>query len=246
MKIGKEKLKTKKFRASFVRMLVGLGVAFYLFTPTPNPRPLSPARVGAQQEVVDKMVAVINGRELITYTDLLWQLALQPDVPLDNPRAEDLERALQLIIDQRLISQEAEKLPTITPRAADINAAIKNLISRFPSQDQFYQRLARVGLGENSEQLREIVRQRVAIDNYVNFRFRSFTVIAPQEVGDYYRDVFLPRWQRQSPGRIAPTLAEASPQIEEELRESKIESDTDKFLEDARDRAEITILSPPK
>jgi hypothetical protein len=191
------------------------------------------------------MVAVINGRELITYTELLWQLALQPGVPLDNPRSEDLERVLQLVIDQRLIAQEAEKLPTITPKPEEINAAIKDLISRFPSQAEFYQRLARVGLGEDSEQLREIVRQRVAIENYVNFRFRSFTVVTPQEINDYYQNVFVPRQRRQSPGRIVPPLSEAAAEVENALRESKIESDTDKFLEDARARAEITILSPP-
>jgi hypothetical protein len=195
-------------------------------------------------EVVDKMVAVINGRELITYSDLLWQLALQPDVPLDNPRSEDLNRALQLLIDQRLISQEAEKLPTIAPKAEEVQAEIADLISRFPTREQFYARLARVGLGQDSEQLREIVRQRVAINNYLEFRFRSFTIVTPQEVADYYRDVYLPRLRRQSPGRIIPKLEEVSREIERELIESKVESDTDAFLEDARAGAEIVILSP--
>ena len=59
-----------------------------------RPFPLSPApRAARAQEVVDKMVATINGSELITYTDLLWQLALQPDAALDNPRPEDLQQA---------------------------------------------------------------------------------------------------------------------------------------------------------
>ncbi len=110
------------------------------------------------------MVAVINGRELITYTDLLWQLALEPDKPLDNPRSDDLNRALQLIIDQRLIAQEAEKLPPIAPTSEAVEAELARLIGFFPSKAEFYQRLSRVGLGEDSEQLREIVRQRVAIE----------------------------------------------------------------------------------
>ncbi len=41
------------------------------------------------QKVVDKMVATVNAgvkTDLITYSDLLWQLALQPDTPIDNPR----------------------------------------------------------------------------------------------------------------------------------------------------------------
>jgi hypothetical protein len=198
-------------------------------------------RAGA--EVVDRMVAVINGRELITYSDLLWQLALQPDAPLDNPRPEDLRRALDTLIDQRLIAQEAEKLPSVAPTAAEVNAEVTRIITEhFPSQAEFYRRLGRVGLGENSEQLREIVQDRVVIRKYLDFRFRSFTVVTPQEVEAFYRDVYVPRRRRQSPGTIVPTLAEANAQIQSELVESKIESDIDLFLEEARAAAEITIL----
>ena len=198
-------------------------------------------RAGA--EVVDRMVAVINGRELITYSDLLWQLALQPEAPLDNPRPEDLRRALDTLIDQRLIAQEAEKLPSVAPTAAEVNAEITRIIKEyFPTQAEFYRRLSRVGLGENSDQLREIVQDRVVIRKYLDFRFRSFTVVTPQEVEAFYRDVYVPRRRRQSPGTIVPTLAEATPQIQSELVEGKIESDIDRFLEEARAAAEITIL----
>src|SRR5262245_16904794 len=39
------------------------------------------------QDVTDKMIATVNGgveTDLITYSDLRWQLALQPDTPLVN------------------------------------------------------------------------------------------------------------------------------------------------------------------
>ncbi len=206
-----------------------------------TPAPATAPRAGA--EVVDRMVAVINGRELITYSDLLWQLALQPDAPLENPKPEDLRRALDTLIDQRLIAQEAEKLPSVSPTAEEVNVEVTRIIKEhFPSQAEFYRRLARVGLGENSEQLREIVQDRVVIKKYLDFRFRSFTVVTPQEVEAFYRDVFVPRRRRQSPGTIVPTLAEATAQIQSELVESKIESDIDAFLEEARTAAEITIL----
>src|SRR5918994_3240462 len=68
------------------------------------------------QQVVDKMVATVNAgvrTDLITYSDLLWQLSLQPNTLLDNPSSVELNRALRLLIDQRLILQEAEKLPSI-------------------------------------------------------------------------------------------------------------------------------------
>ena len=45
---------------------------------------------------------------LITYSDLLWQMALQPNTLAGQSPSADLQRALRLIIAQRLILQEAE------------------------------------------------------------------------------------------------------------------------------------------
>lgn len=191
-------------------------------------------------ETVDRMVAVVNGRELITYTDLLWQLALQPDVPLENPRREDLRRALDILVDQRLIAQEAEKLPSVTPSAEEITRETTRLIGFFPSPAEFYRRLERVGLGQDSTQLREIIEDRVRISKFLDFRFRSFAVVTPREVEERYLKVYRPR--RQSQGLIVPKLEEVYKEIEGELIESKVESDTDEFLEESRTAAEITIL----
>jgi hypothetical protein len=200
------------------------------------------------QDVVDRMVATVNSGgvrpALITYSDLLWQLALEPETPLQNPNSENLNRALNRLISQRLILQEAEKLPTIAPSDKEIRDKLNELIKLFPSLSEFYQRIARVGLSSDSEQLKEIVRQRVAIEKYLDFRFRSFTVVTEKEVSDYYRDVWVPRLRRQQPGRLVPELKEVQKEIEQELKESKIESDTDEFLDSARERAEITILNP--
>ncbi|HKR11509.1 MAG TPA: hypothetical protein VJT15_05615 [Pyrinomonadaceae bacterium] len=199
----------------------------------------------AAQQVVDKMVATVNAgakTELITYSDLMWQLALQPSSVLDNPTSADLNRALRLLIDQRLILQEAEKLPTIVPTPAEIATARNELARNFRTQEEFQQRLVRVGL--TSERLDEIVEQRLKMEKYLDFRFRNFVVINQKEVTDYYNDVYVPRFKARFPSRIVPNLDQIRAEIETELMESKIESDTDAFLDTARERAEIVILSP--
>jgi hypothetical protein len=192
-------------------------------------------------EVVDKMVATVN-RQLITYSDLLWQLALQPGTPIDEPRSEDLNGALQLLINQRLFHGEADRLPHIEPKDDEVEAALAALIRRFPSQSEFYKRIEHVGL--TAEQLRETVRERVEIERYLDFRFRSFTIVSEKEIGDYYRDAYVPRFRQLSPGRIVPKLEEVRAEIERTLTEGKIESDISALLEDMRTRAEIVILSP--
>ena len=205
---------------------------------------LQPSPVAAQR-VVDKMVATINAgarTDLITYSDLLWQLALEPNTPLDNPTSADLNRALRLVIDQRLILQEAEKLPTIAPTAQEINDERDEYAKLFASPAEFQQRLLRVGL--TSEKLNEILDQRERIEKYLDFRFRNFVVIRQDEIASYYKDVYIPRLRARSPGQIVPTLEQARADIEKILTEAKIESDTDAFLDTARERAEIVMLNP--
>ena len=197
------------------------------------------------QQVVDKMVATVNAgvkTDLITYSDLMWQLALQPNTPLDNPTSADLNRALRLLIDQRLILQEAEKIPTIVPTQKEVSDAITELSRSFASFPEFQARLQRVGL--TSEKLNEIVEQRLKMEKYLDFRFRNFVVISQKEIADYYRDVYTPRVQARLPGRIVPPLDQVRDEIEKTLMEAKIESDTFAFLDTARERAEIVMLNP--
>ncbi len=197
----------------------------------------------AAQQVVDRMVCTVNAgvrTDLITYSDLLWQLSLQPDTPLDNPTLIDLNRSLRLLIDQRLILQEAEKLPAIAPTQKEISDARDELARHFASISVFQQRLQRVGL--TSEKLDEIIDQRLKMEKYLDFRFRSFVVVSQAEIADYYSNVYSPRMRAR--GRVVPKLEEARTEIETTLKESKIESDTDAFLDTARERAEIVTLYP--
>ncbi|HMF56093.1 MAG TPA: hypothetical protein VK619_07015 [Pyrinomonadaceae bacterium] len=220
-----------------------MALFFLLFTLSPLPICL---RACFAQQVVDRMVATVNGgvrTDLITYSDLVWQLALQPNTPLEHPSSDELNRALQILISQRLIIQEAEKIPTIAPTDEEIRTELTDLINRFPGKGpELYQRADSVGLSR--EHIDEIMRERVEINKYLDFRFRSFVVVTPQEVADYYRQTYVPRFRQRSPGQILPTLDQARAEIEKTLTESKIESETDEFLDASRDRAEVVILSP--
>ncbi len=221
-----------KFQKFLLLLIAGLGSL------------LLPSQI-ASQEIVDKTVATVNGgvrTDLITYSDLLWQLALQPNTPLTQPTSEALNGALRLLEDQRLILQEAVKLPTITPTDEEITAARDALAKQFPSREEFQQRMIKVGL--TSEKLNEILQDRVHIEKYLDFRFRSFIVISQNDVAEYYNSVYVPRFKRRSPTMIVPKLEEAKAEIERVLTESKIESDIDTFLDNARDRAEIVVLNP--
>src|SRR6185436_3779389 len=106
-----------------------------------------------------------------------------------------------------------------------ISDARDELARNFPSPLQFQQRLQRVGL--TSEKLDEIVEQRLKMEKYLDFRFRNFVVISQKEIADYYRDVYVPRFRSQFPGRIVPQQEQARAEIEKTLTEAKIGSEID-------------------
>lgn len=199
------------------------------------------------QEVVDKTVATVYDgvrTELITYSDLLWQLALQPNTPINPAGSEDLNRALQLLINQRLFALEAERLPRAAPTEKEINDAITDILGRFPSTAEFESRLRSVGFTSvRDDNFERIIAQRVAIEKYLDFRFRSFIVITPDDEAKYYRDIFVPDFRRRFPGLLMPTLDERRAEINRILTEEKVATSIESFLDDAKRRAEIVIIS---
>lgn len=212
---------------------------------------LSATNIRAQQQerqiVVDKTVAIVSDNavkpELITYSDLLWQLALQPEAPINPPTSEDLNRALQTLINQRLIALEAERLPYVAPSEKEVKEEIARILALFPSTAEFEKRLRTVGFDSvNDDNFRRIMEQRVAIEKYLDFRFRSFVIVTPEDEARFYREVYTPDFRKRKPGLILPPLEDVRPEIRKTLTERKIEEDIEKFLDDAKRRAEIEIL----
>lgn len=198
------------------------------------------------QEIVDRTVATVSDgvrTELITYSDILWQIALQPNASLDPPRSEDLNAALLRLIDQRLFALEAGRLPGPAPTEKEISAEIAKTLKYFPSTADFEKRLKRVGFDSiKDENFERIIATRVSIDNYIDFRFRSFVVVTPDEEAKYFREQFAPDFRKKYPGLLMPTLDEKRKEINGILTEDRLAARIESFLDDAKRRVEVNIL----
>jgi len=206
------------------------------------------------QTIADKMVAsVTNGSratpDLITYSDLVWQLTLEPSTPFSaRPGSEQLNKALRTLEDQLLILQEARKLPPAnTPEAMQkfedqVKQKRDQLVQGIGSRALLEERMKNVGL--TAEQLDAILRDRVTIENYLDFRFRAFELPpSAKEISDRYNQDY---GRLRGSGRIVPTLDQVRDRIEHDLTEEKIESEIDKFVDNLREQpgTEIVILTP--
>jgi hypothetical protein len=199
------------------------------------------------QTKVDRSVATITDgvrTEIITYSDLVWQLAQQSNVPLDPPSKDDLNRALQTLINQRLFSLEADRIPRTAPTQDEINAEIKRVVSQFPSPAEFERRLTKVGFTSVSDDnFERIISERLAIEKYIDFRFRSFIVVTPADEEKYYTDVYVPSFRRKYPGVVVPAIDKVRSTIHGTLVEDKVSDQIETFLDEAKRRVEIVILS---
>ncbi|CAN5339960.1 hypothetical protein BH10ACI3_BH10ACI3_11480 [soil metagenome] len=200
----------------------------------------------AAQEVVDKTVAVVSDgsrSELITYSDLVWQLAMQPGIQLAPPRSDDLNRALQTLINQRIFALEAERLPQATPTEKEIANEINRLLAYFPSAAALEARLNQVGFDSvKDSNFERLIARRLSTEKYIDFRFRSFAVVSTDEEARYHKDVFVPDFRRRYPGVLTPTLDEKRSEIKEILTEQKVATRIENFLDDAKRRVQIEIL----
>lgn len=200
------------------------------------------------QEVVDKTVAVVSDStryELITYSDIRWQLALQPGAQLDNPTPEEQDQALQTLIDQRIFSLEAERLPRMAPTEAEIAEKIAETLSYFPSASVFEARLNQVGFESiKDENFERLISQRLAIEKYIDFRFGSFVVITADDETKYYNDVFVPEFRRKSPGVLVPSLDDRRAEINNALVRQRTAQSIETFLDEAKRRVRVEVLIP--
>jgi len=201
------------------------------------------------QELVDKTVATVTDgarSELITYSDIMWQLALEPGAPIDPPKRDDLSSALLRLIDQRLFALEANRLPRPMPTDEEIKAEIDKIVRFFPSAVAFEARLKIVGFeSTQDDNFQKLISQRLLIENYIDFRFRSFIVVTPEDEARYFREVIAPDFRKRYPGLLMPTLDERRLEINRQLTEERIATRLESFLDDAKRRVEIEIISEP-
>jgi hypothetical protein len=113
---------------------------------------LAASAAGAEPVLVDRILAVVDGRPV-----LLSEVRV-----VEQMTGQSRDRALEALIDERLMFREAARLPQATVTAEEEAAALRSLALRSGP--------AAAGLSERD--LRQLARRQATIVKYVEFRFR--------------------------------------------------------------------------
>jgi peptidyl-prolyl cis-trans isomerase SurA len=200
------------------------------------------AQNARSQQTVDQILTLVND-DIITRIDLLWSIAIDPKAPSPvGPVGSDLLRQkLDVMIDERLVSQEAARIPTTDITQEEIDRKRTELIASFKSEAEFRQRVGSVGL--TPQKIDELLRQRILMDRFVDFRFRSFVLATEQEIQRYYDERLVSEIRKR--GLVPPPIDQVRDKISEVLKQQKIDTELDRWLSAARQRAEVVQLAEP-
>ncbi len=186
-------------------------------------------------EVIDRIAAVVND-EVITLRDLMKAagplLASVSKIPdskrREGERARVLERALDDLVGQKLVLQEARKLK-LDANKQEVDAWLDNLRRQYGwSDDELRQAIKSQGATER--QYRKDVRRRIITNRVVQVKLGSAIRVSDQEVDDAFRREFGDRVEEPeiTARHILFLVAEALP-------------DTDRASVDKRSQAEAVL-----
>ena len=195
------------------------------------------------QAEFDATLVSVNG-DLVLKSDVLWNLALDPTVKVPEFWLPEIQERMQrTLVDQRLLLQEAAKLPATRATDEEVKAELVRLNEDFAALDDEYRLDKRMGhVGLTSAALDRILRDRLQITKFVDFRFRSFVVVTEPEIVAYFDVEMRPKHPELTEAAAAELLAKERAMIEAVLVEEKINNAIDVYLEDARARADIVEL----
>jgi hypothetical protein len=189
------------------------------------------------QDVLDRVVARVGGNP-ITLTDVRAAIRLGIVEPV--PGVDPTLFALRELIERRLVLAEVARFAPPEPNPAALNAAVNELKVRVGSAQALADLEKSTGYGE--ERIREVARDTLRIQSYLNQRFGSSVQPSDDEVGQYYR-THLDEFTKD--GRVIP-FVEAEPEARQKAAAGRRRAVIFQWMRELHQRADVVELYRPK
>ncbi|HXP42341.1 MAG TPA: SurA N-terminal domain-containing protein [Candidatus Acidoferrales bacterium] len=200
---------------------------------------LAPSAVA---EVVDRIVATVNGR-VILQSDLdeaLCYDALLSGRSLADFTDDDRRATLDRLIDQELLREQMKSADFPHATDTEVSARIADARKQYPqavTDESWRSLLTRYHISE--KELFAHVRQQVDVMRLVDARLRPAVQIDTKSIEAYYRDQFVPKLKQS--GAFEVPLPEVSAKIRELLTEEKVSEMLVSWLQTLRSEGQVHI-----
>lgn len=169
-------------------------------------------------ELVDRILAVVDERPLL----------LSTVQALEQMRGLGRKAALEAAIDERLMFQEAARLPQTEVTDDEEEAALRSILAGRPEL------ATRVPPAD----LHRLLRRQLAILKYIDFRFRPQIRVTENALRE--------AWNEELRGRPeGPPFEEAEPELRARLEREDLDRRIEDWVKDLRGRAEVRYVEGP-
>jgi hypothetical protein len=182
---------------------------------------------GVAARIEDDVLLESEVRELGAFQDLV------DGTP--KPRTERIRE----LADQWIVRGEIRAAKYPAPTAADVDRAYEHLVAQFPSAEEFARRCATAGISEAA--VKRMLEQQLYLSRFLDYRFRPAAQIDSKQVETYYENEFAP--QLKARNEAVPPLADVEDTIREVLIQRAISDRAVQWLDDARSRLKLDIVS---
>lgn len=188
------------------------------------------------QEVVDRIVATVNGQPILQSD---CDVEARYEAFLDGRPAAATATILDRVIDQQLLL--AQMKDVAAPSSAEVEEKIAEVRRQIAAQDEDGWRKALARYGMDEQDLRERVQVQLRVLRFVDQRLRPGVHVDAKAVENYYRETFLPQLKQRGAGE-AP-LADVSARIEEILAQQQMDRLLADWLQELRKQASVRLLA---
>jgi hypothetical protein len=182
------------------------------------------------QEVLDRVLARVNG-EPITLTDARAAIALGVVEPA--PGVDPIVSTVLQLIERRLVLAEVARFAPPEPDIAAMNAQVNTLKSRVGGPQQLAALEKSTGVGDT--RIREIARDTLRIQAYLNQRFGASVQASDEDAAAYYR-AHLDEFRLE--GKLVP-YTEAAPLARQRASEERRRAMIFQWMRELRQRADV-------
>lgn len=187
----------------------------------------------ARAPIIDRVLAVVSG-SIVTLSDVHAAIAL--GLVNTAGAADPVGSALEQLIERTLMLTEVERYAPPEPDPAEVEARVRAVRARFPSDAAFREILTAYGLDEG--RLRAIARDDLRLQTYLDQRFASAAEAPDDEVQRYYRE-----HQREFTKDGAPLpLASVEREIRQRIATERRRALIDEWALGLRLRADVIVV----
>lgn len=196
------------------------------------------------QEVVDRMVAVVNKQVILQseLDDAAHIEFLLQGKPLSAVTGPEMGAVLDRLIDQGLLQQQIVDNSVLEFATDEVANQIRDVRSKLPGATEDEKWLAMLAAyGVNEQDVALHIAAQLRILKFIDLRFRTLARADRASVANYYNQKLIPELRKQ--GAAEPPLSQVSDRIEEILTEQRINELLNSWLQALRSQANIEKMN---